>query len=91
MNYLQALQGELKRTIEQIAAELGIDPAERSRLLAAFMSRYHHATQLTRLFDGVADALSVKYTGDPFPWRSPPGALLVGRRVTVSLVLRNCT
>ena len=43
----------------QIAAELGIDPAERSRLLAPFMSRYHHATQLTRLFDGVADALAV--------------------------------
>ena len=34
-----------------IASDLGIDPAERSRLLASFMSRYYHATQLTRLFD----------------------------------------
>ena len=40
-----------------IASDLGIDPAERSRLIAAFMSRYHHATQLTRLFDGVPEAL----------------------------------
>ncbi|MBV0893229.1 phosphoglycolate phosphatase [Paracoccus sp. Z118] len=43
----------------QIAAELALDPSERPRLLAAFMSRYHHATQLTRLYDGVREALDV--------------------------------
>ena len=41
----------------RIIAALRIDPAYRSDLIASFMTRYHDATALTRLFPGVVEAL----------------------------------
>lgn len=43
----------------QIIVALHLDPAAKSDLVAAFMSRYHEATALTRLFPGVLEALGV--------------------------------
>lgn len=43
----------------KIVAATGIDPIHRRDLMASFMSRYHDATRLTRLFPGVTEALGV--------------------------------
>lgn len=42
----------------RIITARGLDPADRPRLLAAFMARYHDATALTRLYPGAAEALA---------------------------------
>lgn len=42
-----------------IIAALRLDPAAKSDLIASFMSRYHEATALTRLFPGAAEALGL--------------------------------
>lgn len=41
----------------KIIAATRIDPGRQRDLIAAFMTRYHHATSLTRLFPGVPEAL----------------------------------
>ncbi|MFN3526684.1 MAG: phosphoglycolate phosphatase [Paracoccus sp. (in: a-proteobacteria)] len=43
----------------RVIAACGIDPVHRGTLIAAFMSRYHDATALTRLYPGAAEALAV--------------------------------
>ena len=42
----------------KIIGALGIDHTAKNELVATFMARYHHATQLTRVFPGVIDALN---------------------------------
>ncbi|MDO5705959.1 MAG: phosphoglycolate phosphatase [Paracoccus sp. (in: a-proteobacteria)] len=43
----------------RIIAATGAQPEQHRDLVAAFMSRYHHATGLTRLYPGVLEALGV--------------------------------
>lgn len=43
----------------RIIAALQLDPAMQRDLLAAFMTRYHDATELTRLYPGAVEALGV--------------------------------
>lgn len=41
----------------RVIRAVGIDPEYQRDLMAAFMTRYHDATRLTRMFPGVAEAL----------------------------------
>lgn len=43
----------------RVIAATGIDPAAQRDLVASFMTRYHRATGLTRLYPGVPEALGV--------------------------------
>lgn len=43
----------------KVIAATGIDPSAQRDLIAAFMTRYHEATALTRMFPGVPEALGV--------------------------------
>ncbi len=43
----------------KVIAAARLDPALQRDLIASFMTRYHDATQLTRIFAGVTDALGI--------------------------------
>ena len=44
---------------QKIIADRDLDPAVRPQLVAAFMSRYHDATSLTRLYPNVLETLGI--------------------------------
>ena len=44
---------------QKIIADRGLDPAARPQLVAAFMTRYHDATALTKLYPNVLEALGI--------------------------------